>query len=958
LPKFSDVPKFILDNFFEYLLTPKSTPNTFDPTEHTYLYGGERTIRSVDPLDPFTFVGPKQGMVVQTEPILFYLLVEKIIYDEDHLDGYVNVYKIPFYPLIDEFSEDFYAIRREINLETAATSGMSIDPGSRTWFYKGNELHNYILDVNNDIHPDVEYKDRFVNANKIALYFGKIYNKDEEEHIYKVEHESLYNFVIDALPQHNRTDNLQVALRTYFDQVHSEIYNLMKNVNTLIDPYEIDFDFIDNIADLYSITINQNLSEEEKREFVANIINFLKRKGSYSSLFILFRTFLPTTTNKFRVYERWHEDNAVYPLDFIPVRDFNYRDFYGNNTMPKEYPPYPVNVFKDFNYLNYYGVTMPTDGCSGDLYSNSGYVHGHSGLLIPNENCWIFKQQNRNTEWTVMHPLREMQPIIRCYNEKLEWIKDVVIQSVQPYMLKVTMSTPQKGYALIAKPAPISKRITASAENWTYNHGINQIVLVSEYYNYELNDDPIPIPLNTIYDPDDVYAKDNNNFYASDTDAYRTYNVACSASALVDNDVLSSTWTVDHNLENWGVIIDIWTSKESSVWTIAHSLYSKSVIVQCYNTDRQMIFPTKVEVLGENELRITFAEPHKGFALILKANDSQSYSYSSIWTYNHHYSDRYLMTQYYDIDTINQKIFTRYPDMLYVEEAIWPTQLTTTFSTSGDGYQYSASASYIEEVWKVSDTWEIDHLLDTFNIITQFYLMMPAKIWKISHTLNTKNLVVQCFNFDYQLMRPADIRIMTEGYVEIEFASPAQGFVVMSESEYEGQNIVITSLNSGGISHSLGTTEVIPHFRYFDETYLNTFIPDEVSVNSTTDIGFVNDENVVAFSTEVLLISGDYTYYQEVKEDIWYVGHSYATQKDLTVQVYSPDILEDYIWKIPAIESTIIRLYNDSNVRIGINSGEILEVDTANSFNYFETSFTTKQAGYVSLATVDYSVII
>jgi len=83
----------------------------------------------------------------------------------------------------------------------------------------------------------------------------------------------------------------------------------------MIDPMEVDIDYLDYIADFYKTPIGSGMTNFEKREFVRNIIHFLKRIGSYNSVYIIWKLLNPNTPNRLNVYERWHN----YTLTGVPV---------------------------------------------------------------------------------------------------------------------------------------------------------------------------------------------------------------------------------------------------------------------------------------------------------------------------------------------------------------------------------------------------------------------------------------------------------------------------------------------------------------------------------------------------------------------------------------------------------------------------------------------------------------
>ncbi|GAH88874.1 unnamed protein product, partial [marine sediment metagenome] len=169
-----------------------------------------------------------------------------------------------------------------------------------------------------------------------------------------------------ALPAHNRTTNLNEWLTVYFDEVHHEPYTMLKNLWSLMDAREIDLKWLGYIAQIYGIQINEGLSESTLREWVENLIYFLKRIGSYNALYVIWKVLLSNSSNVMNVYERWDEycqpslsaGNATYDRfpGFHPGLPVGIRSYYGPEILP-------VN---DYNWLEFYG--QHPSGGSGDLW--------------------------------------------------------------------------------------------------------------------------------------------------------------------------------------------------------------------------------------------------------------------------------------------------------------------------------------------------------------------------------------------------------------------------------------------------------------------------------------------------------------------------------------------------------------------------------------------------------------
>ena len=137
-------------------------------------------------------------------------------------------------------------------------------------------------------------KGKYVNIYQPYLYIGKVsYFYDSDT--YGVHFYGMKDYVMDALPEHNRTDNLKEFAYTYFDKIHQEGYIKLKNIKTLLDASEIKPEYMPYIAGEFGMDFDTEWIEEDseelelkKRQYLRNLIPLLKRKGTYSSIKIIY----------------------------------------------------------------------------------------------------------------------------------------------------------------------------------------------------------------------------------------------------------------------------------------------------------------------------------------------------------------------------------------------------------------------------------------------------------------------------------------------------------------------------------------------------------------------------------------------------------------------------------------------------------------------------------------------
>ena len=79
------------------------------------------------------------------------------------------------------------------------------------------------------------------------------------------------------------------------------------------------------LAKQYDIDIDQlNITDVQLREFTQNAINFLKRKGSYASIYIIWRTMTRTPQDVLTIFDRWHEAKYTGSIPTSAWKDYEY----------------------------------------------------------------------------------------------------------------------------------------------------------------------------------------------------------------------------------------------------------------------------------------------------------------------------------------------------------------------------------------------------------------------------------------------------------------------------------------------------------------------------------------------------------------------------------------------------------------------------------------------------------
>ena len=281
--KFSDFPYFVLQNFSQSSLDS----NTYNGTMNSYLRGN-------------------LNMIVV--PIYW-----QNLYIEDANGGLVGH---TFHISAVEGNIFTFEYGEQISAGTA-----TIEAGSKVYVRKDSKFHSYIDHYSDDI-------GNFVNTGKTFIYLGEISQSGSN---YLVTFRGLKDFVVEALPINNRTTNMTEFLDICFDRVYNEIYGSQKKISSLQDAKEVDISYLNYLADAYSMPIDVlsiYISNFTKREWVDSLIYFLKRKGTYSAIYIIWKVFLQNTINTMKIYEMWHNSDVV----GIPEGEFYeipYENYYG-----------------------------------------------------------------------------------------------------------------------------------------------------------------------------------------------------------------------------------------------------------------------------------------------------------------------------------------------------------------------------------------------------------------------------------------------------------------------------------------------------------------------------------------------------------------------------------------------------------------------------------------------------
>jgi len=512
-------------------------------------------------------------------------------------------------------------------------SGADFDPASEAYFRNNSYFHSYIDGLGDD------YKN-YINLKRPFMYFGKIYPQGGLD--YHVEFHGLKDYIMNAIPYHQRTTNLTEFMEVYFDQIHHEYYNMLKTSISLLDAYEVDSDFLGYIASMFGVNLVEGMSEDQKREFVKNIIHFLKRKGTYSALYIIWQLLALLTTNRLNIYERWHDGATPTPPSLSSFEDKLYISYYdeddyscagqqyyeslGTSAYPADYDGYGDNYTLSPHYkvevdlscqplgadyimdedtadglMSYWELVRPVsrvssyytllspitdfNGVEVPLYSSSETAVCNSVCVVPVfepvVGSAIHIQLLSSSTWTFFHELSDQNIQVQCFDLNGEWMLPDSVKAQGDDFIIIEWATPRTGYAY-AMVAEDSHTQVAPSGDWGVTHTIGQQELLTQF------DDSFRYK----FLPQNVELVDTN-----------TYNVLFSDPTSGYGYGIGATYT---HIQ----------AASATTWTVNHSLNVNGIMVQCVDANWDKIMPDSMTIVSSNQVTLTFPDGLAGRAFV------------------------------------------------------------------------------------------------------------------------------------------------------------------------------------------------------------------------------------------------------------------------------------------------------------------------------------------------------
>jgi P2-related tail formation protein len=777
------------------------------------------------------------------------------------IDGTLT--EVNFRSDVDEWVDGSYFV---FTIDPSASA--VFESGSDTYFRKDSYIHEWMTRL---AETDDIFKHYF-NLQKPFAYFGKIYLYDSATGEYRVHWQGMRDFAYNALPDGSRTEKMQEFLNIYFDRIHNEIYGMLKNLITLIDPHEVDIDFLGYISQIYDVTITEDISgsawaltEEQQRDFVSRIISWLKRKGTYAALYIIWKLIIGLTPNRLNIYEMWHDGATPGPPSFPQFVDYLYTSYYdvdaGNNLVNNfnmEIDDYWYDHNSpDFNVRS--GIHSYSKGFSRFFRSETGgdgiksYPFTTETNLSYKCSAWVWPTDSTvarihltpGSGVGVAHSQIVSGLTLNTWNK----IESDGNQSTGGTATRVVVSSPSGGTFFVDNVR--AHEYTGAGKFYYESKGVSAYPLeydgygdawtLAPHYKVEIDMSNAPFGDDFIMDEPTIF---NLLKYweiirpVTRVPHYRTLiapladfsnlwkALYAGAYPAVYNTVLLPT--VAAPATGTDFYIQVATSDE---WLITHSLSTLNVLVQCYDGNSERLIPENIQSTGASDITVETGAPDSGTVYMATADESTANGAATTWNINHGNGDQDVFS--YFVDTSDNQII---PDSITNVDA---NNLTATFSTAVDGNCYTRAKQIKIEQTAASVSWSIVHNLEVIGVM------------------------VECFNSSDEKIYPEVVKLVSSNLATASFAVPQSGYaLVIGVGAPNTQGSVWTPLTSGYIELGTGS-DTATWNPWLNESLKNTVItiPNEhIEYVSTSTYYYVTfDLPLSSFEgniTEVGLFNG------------------------------------------------------------------------------------------------------
>ena len=512
----------------------------------------------------------------------------------------------------------------------------------------------------------------YVNTDKIFSYFQNIFKSHDNQEC-RIIFDGMKDYVLRAVPEHQRTPRFTELCNIFFDQLYQEIYDLLKNIWSLIDPMEVDqryLGYLSRYYDMFDVDVS-GATLLHVREFVRDMIWMIKRKGTYTEFYILWRI-LTATKNMLNVYERWHRKDVerfpLWPSTISPSCTGSWPHFpYFSDT--NETTTVPTSAWVDVLYV-YRDEYMAPDIDKG---AGPGWY-----------NKWYPKMYN--TDYVA--PSGIHCPPGSFLPTPLAPSGDNLMLSSH-YILETDITS-----APMTKNEIFSKDVWDSMyKYWEYIRPVNRVS------NYRILIAPI---------------SDMSGKYV------QLYNVTSQSSAF-----LKTKSYVSLGLAEGAYVYQQKTP--ASVWNISHNL-GDGILLQAFDSNLNEVVPADI-TYGASTAKLTFQVPGSGFAIMRRASwvsTRPSPVLTETWRINHLRQQKEVIIHYNFENVEFHAQNTTLTNINYADATFQNIEQDTAVVGSGNFIFMQTTPEQI---------WDIPHNLAMKGVIMSVYTFDDVRVHPKMYTL-------------------------------------------------------------------------------------------------------------------------------------------------------------------------------------------------------------------------------
>ena len=932
MPKFSDVPYFVLNNICKGITdTTSSRASTLKTVGHTAKsaggHGMEVYLRTADPLNNYTRLKlmPIEGTPTDNNFRFTFIPSTSTVHTPSELtltelmesveSEYNKVYfrkNFPLHNLVESLDTDVWTKKHMQYLE------------SKTWTVEHNfgvlrnvrNADNFVI-VCTDFDGNILYPktivssgvnhcvltfddyctgvadmtlsnqsalDNFVNPNKTYVYFGDLFVENVVGNIVSVPYYGMKDYVMELIPPHNRNDQLAKFMEVYFDQLHQQIYHRIGDLWSFNDPDECNIDFLHYLYRVFGVAATSLLSELKQRQYLAGLPFLLKRKGTYASLYNIWLSVVDKTTNYLNVYERWHDYD-------IPSN-------------------IPLPYFEDFMY------TVHTEYADTPKLGGAGY--GYYAPFTTLADTFVGIIDEPSDLWNIQHTMASKELIVQCYNTDFEMIFPTHVTMVSDYSIRVEFPEGMlaEGFVLVAKSEYTHEQIVASA-NWAVIHGLPNMEVFTSITDSTYD---VIMPENTVLTEDPGYTV---SFGISGSPS--GYGFTADNTFLVLQEDLAYEWQSVHP-------------------------YNIYVIVQYYDNYNNQIFPDIVK-LAKGEVKATFPQPTQGYVIIKKLVENIVDPNASKCISPHYRIEIDLNNEpISNTDIMDEPHISTLIEQWNIMRPVSKYSHNSMLISPKTDFSYNYMSLY-NNLTKSANLYSKSCIYIDVNDTGRYVYVRRSggRIWKIQHDLGS-SVITQCFDSRGRVIEPKSLVETSTNTVTVTFASPQSGYAFISPADSVIPTIAPSA--SWQVFHQL-SGGVYDYDQNYPLVQLNDTTISKMIPSSVTSVS--KDEYTVKWYdvTEGSAFSGiiDDQFTQTLPSTTWYINHLFNTVY-LQVGVYDNDGEILFPTNITLIDSYNIKITFSEAVsgyvtlrRIG-SSASIYEVDIIENLTHAEVGYGTSGIGW------------